>query len=135
MSYRSIALQFHFSHTAVARHADHVPAQLAQAQQVAIVAGADNLLDQIQALQAEAAQLLQRAKTKDDIKAAATVLGQQGRFIELLAKVQGQLPGDGPTVNVLVSPDWQRLRGVILAALAPYAEARLALAAALEHAP
>lgn len=49
---------------------------------------------------------------------------------ELLAKLLGQLK-DGPTVNVLISPDWQRLRSVILEALMPYPDARIALAETL----
>lgn len=133
-SYRDIAAQYGLVHASIARHAaTHLPAQLAHAQHVEEVASASGLLLQIQSLQSEAAALLERAKTTGDIRAAAAVLAQQGRFIELLAKVEGQLQGDGPTVNVLVSQDWQRIRGVIVAALAPHPEARIAVAAALEH--
>jgi len=133
---RSIARQYGLHPSAVQRHSiDHLPAQLVQAEHVEAVASASGLLLQIQNLQAEAAALLERAKDAGDIRAAAAVLAQQGRFIELLAKVEGQLPGDGATVNVLVSPDWTRIRSAILAALAPHSEARLAVAAALEGAP
>ncbi len=50
--------------------------------------------------------------------------------MELLAKLAGQLK-DAPTVNILVSAEWQGLQAVILQALEPHAGARLAVAEAL----
>jgi hypothetical protein len=132
-----VAAQNGLSQRAVARHAAaHIPAALAVAAQAQVVASAGSLLDQIQALQAEAAALLERAKSAGDIRAAAAVLAQQGRFIELLGKVQGELQ-DGPTVNIAVSPDWQHIRTAIMVALQPFADARIAVAnaLALEHQP
>lgn len=46
--------------------------------------------------------------------------------IELLGELD-----DRPQVNVLVMPEWLQLRGAILHALAPYPEARAAVAAHL----
>jgi hypothetical protein len=56
--------------------------------------------------------------------------------LELLAKLIGELD-ERPQLNVLVSPEWHRVRAVMLAALRPYPEARAAVAlqlAALEPA-
>lgn len=50
--------------------------------------------------------------------------------LELLAKLIGKLD-DRPVVNVLITPEWQRLRLVMLETLAPFPEARTAVAAAL----
>ena len=50
--------------------------------------------------------------------------------LELLAKLTGELQQEG-SINVLIAPEWLALRGALLAALAPYAEARTAVAAAL----
>jgi hypothetical protein len=60
------------------------------------------------------------------LKAAGRLRDQ----LELLAKLVGELR-DAPTVNILVSPEWAAVRATLLAALAPYPEARLAAAAAL----
>jgi hypothetical protein len=60
------------------------------------------------------------------LKAAASLRDQ----LELLARLMGELQ-EGSTVSVLVNPQWLSLRTVILQTLAPYPDARLALADAL----
>jgi hypothetical protein len=47
--------------------------------------------------------------------------------VELLAKLVGDLD-ERPQVNVTLSPEWQRIRGAVLDALAPYPDARMAVA-------
>lgn len=54
--------------------------------------------------------------------------------LRLLGELVGKLATAG-TANFLVSPEWLALRGRMLAALAPYPEARRALAAAIEGEP
>jgi len=66
------------------------------------------------------------------LKVAAQLKGQT----ELLAKLMGDLQQEG-TVNLVVSPEWVRVRATLTGALAPYPEARVAVAdclAALESA-
>ncbi len=60
------------------------------------------------------------------LKAAAQLTTQ----VQLLAKLLGQLD-ERPQVNVLMAPEWLQVRAVLLTALAPYADARTAVAAAL----
>jgi hypothetical protein len=60
------------------------------------------------------------------LKTAAQLQNQT----ELLAKLLGEL-NDAPQVNVTISPEWQTVRAVLLAALAPYPDARTAVAARL----
>lgn len=50
--------------------------------------------------------------------------------LELIAKLIGQLD-DRPQVNILLAPEWQQLRSMMLDALAAYPEARIAIADAL----
>lgn len=60
------------------------------------------------------------------LKTAQQLTGQT----QLLAKLLGQLD-ERPQVNVLMAPEWLQVRAALLTALAPYAEARQAVAAAL----
>jgi hypothetical protein len=56
--------------------------------------------------------------------------------LELLARLVGELQ-DGQTVNVLIMPEWHRVRAVIVEALASFPPARVVVAEALwrlEHA-
>jgi hypothetical protein len=52
--------------------------------------------------------------------------------LELLGKLAGELQS-APQVNILISPEWVRLRTLILEALEPYPDARLAVAGALRR--
>lgn len=74
---------------------------------------------------------LYEAKVADPRKlvldAAKTLEGNQRLLAELLGKIQVQ-----GTVNFIASPEWVALRSRMLAALALYPDARLALAAAIE---
>jgi len=60
------------------------------------------------------------------LKTAQQLTGQT----QLLAKLLGQLD-ERPQINVLMAPEWLQVRAALLTALAPYAEARQAVAAAL----
>jgi hypothetical protein len=50
--------------------------------------------------------------------------------LELIAKLIGQLD-DRPVTNILIAPEWRRLRTVLLEALQPYTDARIAVAEAI----
>lgn len=60
------------------------------------------------------------------LKTAGQLQSQQ----EFLAKMLGQLQQEG-TINILVAPEWLAIRATLLAALAPYPDARQAVAARL----
>jgi len=60
------------------------------------------------------------------LKTAQQLTGQT----QLLAKLLGQLD-ERAQVNVLLAPEWLQVRAALLTALAPYVEARQAVAAAL----
>jgi hypothetical protein len=56
--------------------------------------------------------------------------GQLQSSLELLAKLAGQLD-ERPQLNVILAPEWQRVRRALLEALFPFPEARTAVAARL----
>jgi hypothetical protein len=60
------------------------------------------------------------------LKTAGQLKGQ----VELLAKLLGELD-ERPQINVLISPEWLVVRTTLLQALAPYSDARVAVAARL----
>lgn len=129
--YRELALRFALSVHALSRHRDrHIPPALSAASAAADVTRADDLLGQVTALRDRALALLDRAEGQDDVRAAVVALREARGCVELLAKVAGQL-NEAPTINLVASPDWVRLRTVLLSALAPFPDARAAAAAAL----
>jgi hypothetical protein len=96
-------------------------------------------------LKARLSELLQKvAKVAPDIRLVETkhadprelVLAAAKRLdghTELLARLVGQLKDSpGLNVNVILSPQWITLRTVLLGALEPYPDARLAVAQAIE---
>lgn len=135
-SIRSIAAQFGVALTSLRRHAEaHLPAQMVQAAEVQTVVDAGNLLHQVRDLRDRALGILTAAETGNDPRTALAAIREARACLELMGKVEGQLQERAETnVNVLVAPDWQRLRAVLLAALQPHPEARLAVALALEGA-
>ena len=112
-SYRVISGRFPGSSTsALQRHAaNHVPAAVAQAQQARAVAHGDDLLDEIRDLKAHAMGVLTRAEAAEDLRAAVSAIREARGCVELLAKMCGELR-DGQTVNIIMTPEWGRARGV-----------------------
>ena len=129
--FRRIAAQTGASASSIIRHHDdHLPEVLAKAAAAAEVARADDLLIQVKALRGKAIQLLQAAEAQGDYRTALAGVREARACLELLLEVEGRLDRR-PQVNLLVSLEWQACRTALLAALAPYAEARAAVAAAL----
>ena len=146
---RITALYRETSEDALFRHkASHLPVVLARAQQdrqqarAADLAGqaaareeqervhAIDIVKQLRAINGAALRVLNDAIGAGDrevvLKAAATILRQ----IELQAKLLGELD-ERPQVNVLVTSEWVSVRTALLAALGPFPEARVAVAAQL----
>ena len=133
-SYRVISGRFPGSSiSALQRHAqNHVPATLAQARQAQEVARGDDLLAQVEELKDRAMGVLAKAEAAEDLRAAVSAIKEARGCVELLAKMMGELR-DGHTVNIMMSPEWGRGRGVILAALADHPDACVSVASALEE--
>ncbi len=128
-----IASLFGVTEAAIRRHAsNHIPPALAKASQAAEVAQADTLLREVKALRSKAYSLLLQAEQAGDLRTALQGVREARGCLELLAKLEGKV-SDAPVVNVLVNPEWQNVRAVIVQTLAPYPDARLAVAAALSR--
>lgn len=130
-AFRHIASRFGTSTGALQRHkAEHLPASLALAQEAADVAHGDDLLAQVRALQARTLAILATAEGCGALAVALRAISEARGNLELLAKLLGELQQEG-TVSVVMNPEWAQLRGIIVAAVAPYPEARRALLEAI----
>jgi hypothetical protein len=119
---------------AVRRHrANHLPAKLVMAEKAAEVAEADNLLDQVGDLQQRALAILDKAEEAGELRTALSAIREARGNLELLAKLLGELD-ERPVVNLHISPEWLELRAVIVGALEPYTDARVAVLRAIEGA-
>jgi hypothetical protein len=126
-----VAQQYDVTEQAIRRHkTDHLPETLSQAKDARTVAQADDLLAQVKGLRGKAVGLLLKAEQAGDYRTALLGIREARGCLELLAKLQGQLD-ERPQINILILPEWERVRGAMIAALAPYPEARIAVAAAL----
>lgn len=127
--YRAIARQYGVSKDALQRHAaEHLPELLVKAKDAAERAEADDLLGEVRDLHVRTLSILDTAQEADDLRTALTAIREARGNLELLAKLR-QLIDTAPTVNILIAP---RVQQVIVQALAPYPEARLAVASALD---
>lgn len=129
--FRHIASRFGVSTGALQRHkAEHLPAELLKSREAEELASADNLLAQLRDLQQRTLRILEAAEgSKEDHLVALRAVGEARRNLELLARLT-ELLGPDTQVNLNVTID-ARVQQVILDALAPYPEARLAVADAL----
>ena len=130
--YRSVAQRFGLSESSVYRHkTEHLPAHLLKAKELADVARADDLLEQVRNLQAHALHILECAEQAGDLRNALAAISQARDNVELLGKLAGELDERAVT-NVLISSEWLELRAVIVGALEPHPGAREAVLSALE---
>lgn len=132
-SSRAIAARYgSLSRSAIQRHGDnHVPEQLARAREAEEVAHADDLLEQVRNLQIRTLAILETAERSQQHRTALTAVREARSNLELLAKLLGELD-ERPTVNVLLSPEWLKLRAMIVEALEPFSEARESVLMAIE---
>ena len=130
--YRVIAQRFAASPDAVLRHKQgrHLPVKLALAEEAKQVAEATDLLAEVRALRSKAYSLLLAAERQGDIRTALAGVREARACLELLAEMEGELDRR-PTINVLLSPEWQEVRAVLLDALRGYPDARTVVSARL----
>ena len=133
-SAREISALFRVSEDAVARHKGrHLKPRVMEARQAARQADEARALDtiaQLKGINHTSLAVLEEAREARDGELALKAVDRIHRQIELQAKLLGELD-ERPVVNLLIAPEWLALRGRLLAALAPYPAARLALAEAL----
>lgn len=102
---RTLARNHGVSRDALMRHNEaHVPATLAKAAKAHEAARGDGLLAQVRQLVADARRYQAAAEAAGDARLALQTIREQGRVLELLGKVTGELAqGGGTTVNVGVA--------------------------------
>ncbi len=129
--FRNIAERFGTSATALTRHkAEHLPAKLAKAHDAKEAAHANTLLDEIRALRGKAVSILLAAERAGDLRTALLAIREARSCVELLAELEGEL-SRRPEVHVHLSAEWVQIRTVLLQALGPFPDARVAVAHAL----
>jgi hypothetical protein len=127
---REIAAEHNVSKSALMRHfADHVPADLIRARDAADASRADDLLTQVQTLQAKALTILE-ATQESDPRAALSAIREARECIRLLGELAGKLQAQA-SVHLILSPEWRAIQALMLTALEPHPEARIAVAHAL----
>lgn len=130
-SLRDVTRQFPgVSKDGASQHREHVAAAMVAAKTVADVVHGETLIEKVQALEAQARAIGQRAEQAGDLRIALSAIRELTRITELQAKLAGEL-SDSPTVNITLSTDRLAIRMAVLAALEKYPAARLAVAGAL----
>lgn len=120
------------SEDALTRHrAAHIPAAMVKAQEAEDVRQAIDVVKQLKAINGASLAILSEARQMRDGELALKAIDRIHRQVELRAKLLGQLD-DRPQVNLSVSLEWVNARTTLMAALWPYPEARVAVAASLD---
>jgi hypothetical protein len=130
--FRDIARQFGVSKDAVARHvSEHIHQTVQQSHAAMEEARGLDVVQQLKDINEVTLDILKRAKKEKKDGMSLLAIDRICKQIELQAKLLGAI--DKPQVNVLVSPEWLSMRSLIVQALAPYPDARLAVALALSQ--
>lgn len=127
-SYRSIARRYDLGFTSVGRHArghlspklQKLHAEREENRAVSLLSRVERLISKLEGLADDAAETGKAGQ----MLATARELRESYR---LLGRLTGELDERPQVVNVLVSPEWQRVRAELVAALAPFPEARVAV--------
>jgi hypothetical protein len=125
-----IASLYLVSDQALPRHRDaHIPLALAQARTAELAASGDDLLAHLNALSEDARRLQYKAEAAGDYRTALAGIRELVRIVEVMAELRGEL--DRRPINLFLSAEWMALRTALFTALAPYPEARAAIARTL----
>ena len=128
-----LARRYDLSRQAILRHrAAHLPKALLETAALGVDDRGAAMLAEIEGLKDNVSELLNKAKTKGDLRGAVTAIREGTRLVELIAKLRGDLtPAPAVQINVVQTADFQAVSARILAALDPYPAARVAVVAAL----
>lgn len=124
-------------HLAKAYEAGHITraAELAQEEETRKARDLGSAIDvavQLRAINAACLEILQKSRADGRHSISLGAVDRIHRQLELQAKLLGELQDSGPTVNVLVAPEWHQVRVSVLQALTPFPEARSAVAQVLQ---
>ena len=130
---RDIAQRFAVSRDALYRHKAHIPTAVAKAHEADEVAEADRLLATVRDLLQSAIATIDQAERAGELRTKLAAIREARETAKLLLEVHGELQ-TAPTFNLVLAPEWVEVRTIVLQALGPYPDARLAVAGALEKA-
>jgi hypothetical protein len=99
---RDIARHVALSKDALARHKPYVSQIMAKAAEAREMAHANNLVEQLRQLTADATRIAPKAEKAKQYNAAMAGVREMARIVELVAKLTGQLD-EGTRVNVLIA--------------------------------
>jgi hypothetical protein len=129
-SLREISNRFDVSVQALQRHKAHIPTAIATAQEAVEVAEADRLLSTVRDLLQSAIGTITQAEHAGELRTKLAAIREARETAKLLLEVYGELQ-TAPTFNIIMAPEWVEVRTVVLQALSPFPDARLAVAGAL----
>lgn len=152
--FRNVAVRYGTSASSLHRHRTfHLAPHLAKAFESAQVKRATELAQesevrkardlgqaidvavQLRAINAACLEILQKSRADGKHSISLGAVDRIHRQLELQSKLLGELQDGGPTVNVLVAPEWKQVRVTVLQALQPYPEARAAVGRVLNGVP
>lgn len=133
---KPVSLKFGVTQQSVMRHREQHMPRAARKEGAEAVAEAEGtrgayLLREASGLRKRAMALLEKAEAAEDIRGANGSLREARECLKLEAQLLGELD-DSATINVLIAPAFIKVQTVVLAALAHYPEARIAVVHALE---
>jgi hypothetical protein len=133
-SFRDIAGRYGLTKSSIERHkTEHLPQTIIKAAEEEDIRHAIDIVRQLKAINSTTLNILSDARAIKDHAMALKAVDRLQRQIELQARLLGELD-DRPQVNqvnVLIAPQWLVVRQAIMQALAPYPEARIAVAHSL----
>lgn len=135
LSLGDIGKRHGISKSAVHRHKPHVAPALQAVVAERAKAGPTTALQRLEDLHARATRLLDRAEADDKPSLSLAAIKELRGLVETIARITGELD-ERPQVqvlNVAADPAWIATRQAMLAALAPFPEARAAVAARLRE--
>jgi len=120
-----VAAKYGLKETAIRHHttSGHIPKAIAKAASARERLDAGKLLDMMERLLGEALAVLRDAKATGDHRTRLAAINTAANLNRTLLEVAGELKNQ-PTVNILLSPQWIEIRGVILASTEDFPEAR-----------
>lgn len=129
----AIADEYGMSRDSVRRHRDrHLAPAVRAAMTRHEARTGETAVNRLEALYERAEGILDAAEEQGQGALALSAVKELRATVELLARLTGELDTRPQvTVNLVQSPEWLALQGQILQALAPFPDARLALASSL----
>ena len=133
-SNRRIATRYAVTESAIRGHkSNHLKVRMlkaAERREDADIRTAIDVVGQLRAINGASLTILKEARDARDGDLALKAIDRIQKQIELQAKLIGELQQEG-TTNITISPEWVQIRTVILTALQPHPDARMAVATGL----